>query len=168
MGKEAARQKLRTWETKIAKHRVWARFNQATRCFKGLLNCESAFRWYVAAAIESLIQDKIMYAELRPMLMDKSIRTDDGLGNVDHETQMRIILDEVEKKKSQLRSRGEGHIFPFGIKIIYSTPRSIPKDRMRRELHDCIKLKLQFPDLICGKSSLLFFAYLGPAHGRNL
>jgi adenosine deaminase CECR1 len=94
-----------------------------------------------------------MYAELRPMLLDKSIRTDDGKGNVDHAAQMRIILQEIERKRAQLEAEGASHKFPFGIKIIYSTPRSIPKERMKRELNDCISLKLQFPDLICGKWS---------------
>ncbi len=98
-----------------------------------------------------MIADNVMYAEWRPMLLDKSISSDDGLHRVDHAAQMRIIMDELGKKKAELERRGELHKFPFGIKIIYSTPRSIPKEMMKRELNDCIRLKLQFPDLICGE-----------------
>jgi adenosine deaminase CECR1 len=119
---------------------VWARFNQATRCFKGLLNYKKVFIWYIGKAIDSMIKEGIMYAELRPMLMDKSIPCDDG-------------QNAVEEKKEKLRSQKKLHLFPFGLKIIYCTPRSIPKTRMREEMQDCIRLKIKFPNLICGKRS---------------
>jgi adenosine deaminase CECR1 len=130
--------------------RVWARFNQATRAFKGLMNYESAYRWYVRAAIESMIDDRIMYAELRPMLMDKTIPNDDGTGTLDHAAQMQIVIDEVALKQAELRATGQADRFPFGLKVIYCAPRSIPHDMMEVEIRDCIRLKQQFPDLVCG------------------
>lgn len=129
---------------------AWACFNQGTRAFKGLLNYQSVYRWYIGAAIDSMIADKVMYAELRPMLLDKSIPSDDGKRQLGHVDQMNIVCEEVQKKKSELKSKDQLEKFPFGLKIIYSTPRSIPKARMQTELEDCINLKLKFPDLICG------------------
>lgn len=129
---------------------AWACFNQGTRAFKGLLNYESVYRWYIGEAINSMIADKIMYSEWRPMLMDKTIPADDGVGTLDHKAQMTIVCEEIKKKKKELEARGELHKFPFGLKIIYCTPRSIPKARMKSELEDCITLKLEFPDLVCG------------------
>ena len=129
---------------------TWACFNQGTRAFKGLLNYEGIYRWYIGHAIDSMIRDQVMYAELRPMLMDKTIPSDDGLRQLDHKDQMTMICEEVEKKRERLEAAGQLDKFPFGLKIIYCTPRSIPKERMQKELQDCIKLKLQFPDLICG------------------
>lgn len=129
---------------------AWACFNQGTRAFKGLLNYEGVYRWYIGHAIDSMIREKVMYAELRPMLLDKFIPTNDGQGKLDHKDQMTIVCQEVERKKEELRRRGELHLFPFGLKIIYCTPRSIPREKMQSELQDCLKLKLQFPDLICG------------------
>lgn len=114
------------------------------------MNYESLYRWYIREAIDSMIRDKVMYAELRPMLMDKTIPSDDGEGALDHNAQMRLILEEVEKKQIELKKAGQLDKFPFGLKIIYCTPRSIPKEWMRREIQDCIKLKLAFPNLICG------------------
>lgn len=129
---------------------IWACFNQGTRAFKGLVAYEGAYRWYIGHAIDSMIRDKIMYAELRPMLLDKSMPSNDGLRKIDHREQMQIICDEVAKKRRELEARNELEKFPFGLKIIYCTPRSIPLARMKSELADCIKLKLEFPDLICG------------------
>ena len=136
--------------------RVWARFNQATRCFKGLLGYESVYTWYIGKAIDRMIEEKVMYAELRPMLLDKGIPRDSGKdGHVlSLADQMRLIIKGVKEKQAQLKTRGEEHKFPFGLKVIYCTPRSISNTWMKKEMKDCIQLKLQFPDLICGMSIL--------------
>jgi adenosine deaminase CECR1 len=97
-----------------------------------------------------MIEDRVMYAELRPMLMDKTIPSDDGLRQINHSGQMRILLEEVAKVHADLKSRNELHKFPFVPKIIYCAPRSIPTWMMEREINDCILLKKEFPDLICG------------------
>ena len=129
---------------------VWACFNQGTRAFKGLLNYEAVYRWYIGHAIDSMIRDKVMYAELRPMLLDKDIPANDGVRRLDHATQMAIVCEELKKKEAELRAANQLHLFPFGLKIIYCTPRSIPRQRMQSELENCLNLKLKFPDLICG------------------
>ncbi|KAF2797534.1 Metallo-dependent hydrolase [Melanomma pulvis-pyrius CBS 109.77] len=129
---------------------VWARFNQATRCFKGLLNYEKVYKWYISNAIDHMIKEKIMYAELRPMLLDKSIPTDDGKGKITNADQMKLIVEGVREKEAELKRAGKGDLFPFGLKIIYCTPRSIGKEKMQSEMKDCIDLKRQYPDLICG------------------
>ncbi|KAF2774235.1 Metallo-dependent hydrolase [Teratosphaeria nubilosa] len=129
---------------------VWACFNIGTRAFKGLMNYESVYRWYIGAAIDSMIRDKVMYAELRPMLLDKSIPSDDGTRRLDHNAQMNIICEEVDKKHRDLRSREQIDKFPFSLKIIYCTPRSVTRAKMEGELEDCIRLKQRYPALICG------------------
>lgn len=130
---------------------AWACFNQGTRAFKGLLNYEGTYRWYIREAINRMIEDKIMYAEWRPMLMDKTIPSDDGRKLLRLYDQMSIICAEMDQRRDELRSEGKINQFPFGVKIIYCTPRSIPRTRMQTELQDCLELKLQFPHLICGK-----------------
>lgn len=124
---------------------AWACFNQGTRAFKGLLNYESIYTKYIGLAIDNMVEDCIMYCEMRPMLLDKCIPTDDGKGQLDHAAQMRIVCREMKVKQEQYGDR-----FPFGVKVIYCTPRSIPRERMRIELRNCLKLKQEFPDLICG------------------
>ena len=98
-----------------------------------------------------MIVEKIMYAELRPMLLDKSIPSSDGRRAIDNFAQMQLIVDGVREKKAQLEKKGEIDKFPFGLKIIYCTPRSIPPALMRKEMEQCIELKVKFPELICGK-----------------
>jgi adenosine deaminase CECR1 len=98
-----------------------------------------------------MIEDNVMYAELRPMLLDKFIPADDGQGKLDNFAQMQLIIDGVRDKQAQLEAEGRPEKFPFGLKIIYCTPRSIPKAMMQKEMKHCIELKLKFPKLICGK-----------------
>ncbi|KAK6441271.1 hypothetical protein LTR95_002512 [Oleoguttula sp. CCFEE 5521] len=131
---------------------MWACFNQGTRAFKGLVNYASVYREYVGMAIVRMIRHRVMYAELRPMMLDKTIPTDDGTGFLDHKAQMNVILEVVKEKQDELSAAGRLDQFPFGMKIIYCTPRSIPRERMKLELEDCIKLALQFKEqnLICG------------------
>jgi adenosine deaminase CECR1 len=134
---------------------VWARFNQATRCFKGLVNYESVYKWYISKAIDHMIEEKIIYAELRPMLLDKFISANSGLDKdkIDRVGQMQLVIDGVEQKKADLKRTGELNKFPFGLKIIYCTPRSIDKGQMKDEMKTCIDLKIKYPNLICGKQS---------------
>lgn len=101
-----------------------------------------------------MIDEKVMYAELRPMLLDKFIEDDDGSREVRIAEQMELIKQAVAEKKQELIAAGKEHLFPFGLKIIYCTPRSIPESLMEKEINDCISLKEQFPDLICGKQRI--------------
>jgi adenosine deaminase CECR1 len=100
-----------------------------------------------------MIKQKVMYAELRPMLLDKFIPSDDGRVQITNRQQMQLIIDAVKAKQNELRSRTPSEInkFPFGLKIIYCTPRSIKKSLMQEEMKQCIELKLEYPDLICGE-----------------
>jgi adenosine deaminase CECR1 len=107
-----------------------------------------------------MIDEKVMYAELRPMLLDKSIPSNDGTKKISNADQMRLIVECVEKKKRDLEAVNELDKFPFGFKIIYCTPRSIPKKMMQEELKQCIELKEQFPDLICGKRYMAVYTQL--------
>ncbi|KAF1943731.1 Metallo-dependent hydrolase [Clathrospora elynae] len=131
---------------------VWARFNQATRCFKGLLNYERVYKWYISQAIDRMIEEKVMYAELRPMLLDKFIPANSGREeeNISNFGQMQLIIDSVREKQAELKKKDELYKFPFGLKIVYCTPRSIPKHMMQNEMKQCIELKSKFPELICG------------------
>ncbi|QSS58229.1 cat eye syndrome critical region protein 1 [Histoplasma capsulatum] len=129
---------------------VWDLFNRRTQMMKGLFNYESAFRNYIGKAIHSFVEDNIMYAEVRPNFFDKYIVSDDGERQLDHRSWMQIIRDEVNATIKQLDADGNGASRFKGLKIIYCAPRSIQSEEMTWCLDDCISLKQEFPELICG------------------
>ncbi|EGE82119.1 adenosine deaminase [Blastomyces dermatitidis ATCC 18188] len=129
---------------------VWDLFNRSTQMMKGLFNYESAFRNYIEKAIDSFVEDNVMYAEVRPNFFDKYIPSDDGERQLDHRVWMQIIRDEVKAKIKQLDADGKGAGRFKGLKVIYCAPRSIKNEDMAWCLKDCISLKQEFPELICG------------------
>lgn len=114
---------------------------------KGLFGYESAFRAYIGEAIQSFVDDNIQYAEVRPNFFDKYIVSDDGETYLDHFDWLRIIEEEVARKRHDL---GKDTFFS-GMKVIYCAPRSIDKKDMVWCLNDCIALKQRYPSTICGE-----------------
>ncbi|EMD86791.1 hypothetical protein COCHEDRAFT_1048068, partial [Bipolaris maydis C5] len=129
---------------------TWASFNQAIRVPKALV--KSAYKSYISNAIDQMIDEKVMYAELRLMLLDKFISDDSGKPEdcLDFAAQMKLIKKAIDWKKKDLEKKKEEEKFPFGLKIIYCAPRSIGIDAMERKLQECMLLKKDFPYLICG------------------
>ena len=109
---------------------------------------------YAGELIDNLIEEKVMYAELRPMLLGKSIPSDDGQKRISISDQMSMHVAGVERKQEELQQKNMLHKFPFGLKIIYCTPRSIKKKTMREELKQCLQLRKEFPDQVIGMIDL--------------
>jgi adenosine deaminase CECR1 len=138
--------------------RIWEKFNYRTQMMKGLFAYESAFRNYTCACIEDFVRDNIQYAEIRPNFMTTNhLRTDDGCGSIDNKGIMKIIDEEVKKTVDKLKKEGK---YFGGLKVIYCTPRSFSRDRIRVALEECIELKLAYPDLLCGVSIMLNSCYI--------
>lgn len=115
---------------------------------KGLFNYEKAYRRYAQLFLEDLVRDNIDYAEIRPNFMKSNqLFTDDGMGRIDNRGMIDIIVEEVTKFKKTMAANG--HQFG-GIKIIYTTPRSVPLEDIEASLQECLKLKQEFPQWIAG------------------
>ena len=50
---------------------TWLKFNKTTKTFKSLIDHETVYRWYTNAAVNRQLEESAMYAELRPMKLDK-------------------------------------------------------------------------------------------------
>lgn len=111
---------------------------------KGLFGYRSAFTDYTKACIEDFINDNIQYAEIRPNFPSNSLIEDDGSAQIDNTGLLQIIADQVELQTKSGRYFG-------GLKVIYCTPRSIPREAVKKSLDECIQLKKKFPELLCGK-----------------
>ncbi|KAI9734177.1 MAG: hypothetical protein M1818_006949 [Claussenomyces sp. TS43310] len=125
---------------------IWDEFAINTRMIKGLFGYESAFRDYTRELIRSFVKDGIQYAELRPNFPSNVLPRDDASANINNAALCQIIIDEVRAAKANLKP---GQFF-YGVKVIYCAPKLRPAANMATNLNECIALKQQFPNLICG------------------
>lgn len=160
--------------------RAWEKFNGRTRMMKGLFNYEKAFRAYTRKCLEEFVRDNVQYAEIRPNFMKSNqVLRDDGSEGFNNYGLMEIIIEEYEnfmkdvgdmdkdgqiKENRELDSqgkpvyhdntgipRGNGHTPSLnGMKVIYCTPRSFPKLRVKEALDECIQMKKKWPQYIAG------------------
>lgn len=128
--------------------RIWEKFNYRTQMMKGLFAYESAFRNYTRACIRDFVEDNIQYAEIRPNFMStNSVKTDDGTASFGNAEIMKIISEELQSTMAEMSNDG---VYFGGMKVIYCTPRSFKKEQIESALNECIDLKNQFGDLVCG------------------
>lgn len=129
---------------------IWEKFNHRTQMMKGLFAYETAFRNYTKACIKDFVDDNIQYAEIRPNFMStNSLKRDDGQEPIGNEGIMKIIQDELRETMKELKEDGR---YFGGMKVIYCTPRIFDRPQVNDALNECIELKKEFPDLLCGKS----------------
>lgn len=116
---------------------------------KGLFAYESAFRNYTRECIQDFVDDNIQYAEIRPNFMQSnSLKSDDGEKLFMNQEIMGIIDHELKSTMGDLSARKQ---YFGGMKVIYCTPRSFAPKEVEVALNECILLKNQYPDLLCGK-----------------
>ncbi|KAL7622109.1 hypothetical protein AAE478_007611 [Parahypoxylon ruwenzoriense] len=160
--------------------RAWERFNGRTRMMKGLFNYERAFRAYTRKCLEEFVMENVQYAEIRPNFMkNNQVLRDDGSGSANNFEVMEMVVDEYENFMKDIGDMDEngqikenravdelgnpvyapdtgirlsnGHAPSLGgMKIIYCTPRSFDKDKVKEALEECIKMKKRWPQYIAG------------------
>ncbi|KAL7953864.1 hypothetical protein V8C34DRAFT_295928 [Trichoderma compactum] len=127
---------------------AWEKFNGRTRMMKGLFNYATAYRAYTYQCLEDFVRDNIQYAEIRPNFMSTNqLYTDDGNGTINNEGIMKIIIDEVERFQEDMKKKGQ---FFGGLKVIYCTPRSMDREKVKVALIECIEFKKKWPQWIAG------------------
>lgn len=134
---------------KLIPSRAWAKFNGRTRMMKGLFNYQTAYKAYTRRLLESFMEDKITYAEIRPnFMMSNQLWKDDGSERIDNEGIMKLIINEVENFQDRVAREGK---FFGGLKVIYCTPRSFEPDQIEQALDECLAFKKEWPQWIAGE-----------------
>ncbi|KAL6808255.1 hypothetical protein V8C40DRAFT_278927 [Trichoderma camerunense] len=127
---------------------AWEKFNGRTRMMKGLFNYATAYREYTRLCLADFVRDNIQYAEIRPNFMQTNqLYTDDGEGMINNEGIMKIIISAVEEFQKEVAERGQ---FFGGLKVIYCTPRSMDRDKVKYALNECMEFKQKWPQWIAG------------------
>ncbi|KXH65785.1 adenosine/AMP deaminase [Colletotrichum salicis] len=124
---------------------AWEKFNGRTRMMKGLFNYEKAYREYTRGILEDFVRDNIQYAEIRPNFMKTNqLWSNEGTRQIGNEGIMEIIIDEYKKFQKETKD------YFGGLKVIYCTPRSFPKETVAFALDECLRFKQKWPEWIAG------------------
>lgn len=137
-------------------HRAWVKFNTRTQMMKGLFNYETAYRVYTQRCLEEFVGDNIQYAEVRPNFMKANqVWKDDGSTKLDNRQIMELIIEEYGKFEAGLKRHNDTHPpeerkYFGGLKVIYCTPRSFPRELVKGALKECLEFKKKWPRWIAG------------------
>lgn len=136
----------------LTPYRIWNQFNYRTQFMKGLFAYDTAYRNYTRACIRSFVEDNIQYAEVRPNFMKNNSvkyvrRPSDTMDNF---AIMEMIQQELSITMDEIKN--ENNYFG-GMKVIYCTPRVFGNNLIEGALNECVEMKKQYPELLCGKLS---------------
>jgi adenosine deaminase CECR1 len=99
-------------------------------------------------------EDGLQYAEIRVGFNTGfSITSDDGARKLNQRDIICLFREVLKKELPRLHR--EGHEFE-GVKIIWACLRNSHRETINRSMDECIELKQEFPDLICGMLTLHF------------
>lgn len=127
---------------------IWAHFMRTFIVLRGFFNYETAYKNHFRRVIWHLARDGIMYAEMRvSMHFGNFARRDDGSGDLTHKEMYQLLANVLDEELAKMRA--EGLTFT-GVRFIHTAIRSGKKEEMQWALDECIILKQDFPDLICG------------------
>ncbi|PRP85858.1 hypothetical protein PROFUN_06132 [Planoprotostelium fungivorum] len=121
---------------------IWKRFQLCFGVLRGMTYHGPFLKRYIKENLSYAASEHIYYQEFRVNFLLPTMTDERGENSVSHDDWMDIfqqVLDETPRTK----------IF-WGYKIIFCTIRSIDRDMMRSSMDECIRLKLKYPNLICG------------------
>lgn len=118
---------------------------------KGLFNYETALREYIRALIADFVSDGITYAEIKTVFTGNTWMRDDALSSLTVDEVCDLIEQEIAAAKANPAIVPPGSFFQ-GFRLIYCLPKiRLSPTYITDNMNECIRLKLAYPDLICGK-----------------
>ncbi|KAF2483272.1 hypothetical protein BDY17DRAFT_297134 [Neohortaea acidophila] len=124
---------------------IWTRFRTCFPIADSLVRYEPLFRKYVWRILTQLNEDGVRWVDIRsdfvmPFYSAGANEPDDGFDNY-----MKILQETIETFKQSEEGKGF-----WGARIIWTSIRSFDTRTIVEDMMECIRLKIEFPDLICG------------------
>ncbi|KAG9191576.1 adenosine deaminase CECR1 [Alternaria panax] len=127
---------------------IWHQFNRAFATMRGLLLYQSAFTEHFRLVLRDLVADNISYAEIRVAFHRyNDVWTDDGTHTIPRPELLKLMNDIIKSEVATAAAAGKTF---YGVKIIFSALRSGKMEDMEYVMDECIALKQEYPELICG------------------
>ncbi|KAB2574855.1 Metallo-dependent hydrolase [Lasiodiplodia theobromae] len=127
---------------------IWALFKRSFAVLRGLVGYVTAWKAHFARVLWHLARDGVSYAEIRiPMQWQFFVKTDDASRELSRKEMVGLLKEVLDEEVPKIRA--EGLVF-WGARFIYGSFRLCERENMRWMMEDCIELKQEYPDLICG------------------
>jgi adenosine deaminase CECR1 len=124
---------------------IWQQFIRSVTVIRSMLGYETAYREQFRRVLWKFAQ-----AEIRVALnYGFAIKSDDGTRQLKQKEALEIFQSVLKEEVPKIHAAG--HIF-YGVKVIYACMRSSSREAMLWCMDNCIEMKQQFPDLICGET----------------
>ncbi|MCJ1309636.1 hypothetical protein MMC25_003296 [Agyrium rufum] len=124
---------------------VWLKFAACFEVIGSMLPYEPIYRAGVRRILTQLYQDGVTWVEFRNVLPYPFYKEGSTEKESDPVAMLDTFSDELEKFKASEEGRGFG-----GARIIWSLLRFQDKKTIIDSMTQCIEMKLEFPELICG------------------
>ncbi|KAL7934694.1 hypothetical protein V8C35DRAFT_34287 [Trichoderma chlorosporum] len=126
---------------------IWQQFNRSVRVIRSMLGYETAYREHFRRVLWKFAQENIIYSEIRVALSyGFALKSDDGTRELKEKEALEIFQQVLREEIPKIHAAG--HVF-YGVRIIYASLRSLPKEQMQWCMENCILMKQMFPELIC-------------------
>jgi adenosine deaminase CECR1 len=87
-----------------------------------------------------------------------SITSDDGTKQLEHRRILQLLSDTLKEELPKIQAKGHAFV---GIRVIYAIMRLATREAMAWCIENCIQMKQEFPELICGEPLELIIPVTG-------
>lgn len=128
---------------------IWREFTRGVQVLRSLLCYETAYKGHFRRILWKFAEDGISYGEIRlAMNYLFTVQSDNGTREYGHEEIIQMLADVLKEETPKIQASG---LTFYGVKFIYAVLRASDREAMGECMDTCIRLKQQFPDMICGK-----------------
>ncbi|KAF2205333.1 Metallo-dependent hydrolase [Delitschia confertaspora ATCC 74209] len=124
---------------------IWRKFLSCFPILGSLIYYEPIFRKFIRKMCQQLLDDGVYYVDMRSSFVSPYRCT----GNEKWDDSYFNLLDHLETEIENFKASEEGKGF-WGGRMIWTTVRAFDTREVIKGMKQCIEMKLEFPELICG------------------
>jgi adenosine deaminase CECR1 len=124
---------------------IWRKFTSTFSILASLQHYEPIFRKFIRIVLHALHEDGVRWVDMRSVFVIPFTRTGQDEPDEDYTYMLECLQVEIDAYKAS--DEGKGF---WGARMIWTAIRRLEPRQIAESMQDCIAMKLEFPELICG------------------